>query len=133
MNETTVVPAPPAVRSRRILIADDNADVAESLRLLLERDGHRVQMAGDGEAALAASHEFRPEVALIDIGMPKLNGYDVARRLRDSDWGRNIYLIALTGWGQQGDRERARDAGFDDHVLKPASPELLRKTLATLP
>ena len=86
-------------------------------------------MAGDGLAGLEAAHDFRPHVALLDIGMPKLNGYEVARRLRAEPWGANTVLIAVTGWGQAQDRERTAEAGFDHHLIKPVMPADLMRLL----
>jgi PAS domain S-box-containing protein len=113
---------PDAKVVRRVLVADDNRDAAQSLALLLESCGHVVRIAADGEQALAAAHEFKPEVGLIDLGMPKLNGYEVCRRIRATDWGRDAMLIAQTGWGQDEDKRRTREAGFDQHLVKPADP-----------
>ncbi len=103
----------------RILIADDNQDAAESLALLLSIHGHDVFVATDGEQALGAVTTFHPDVVLLDIGMPRLNGYDVARAMRARAGGEHLRLIALTGWGQDEDRQRAFDAGFDAHLTKP--------------
>ncbi|HEX3111923.1 MAG TPA: ATP-binding protein, partial [Candidatus Eisenbacteria bacterium] len=128
-------PAPrPAVHSgspRRILVADDNEDSAESLALLLEAHGHRVQVAYDGESALAAADRFRPDVAFIDIGMPKRSGYEVAVELRLRPWSESVRLIAVTGWGQESDRRRAQEVGFDAHLVKPATPDVLLGLLAS--
>jgi len=120
----------PAGAPLRIVVADDNPDAVESLVLLLEMSGHEVHRACDGEAALDAIARVRPDVALLDIGMPKANGYQVARRIREHAWGTEIYLVALTGWGQQADKDRARDAGFDAHLVKPIPPEALEALLA---
>ena len=124
--------AAPASTPRRILVADDNRDAAESLGLLLRLAGHEVHEVFDGEAAIAASERLRPDVALLDIGMPKANGYEVARRIREHPWGKAIYLIALTGWGQEDDKRRAREAGFDAHLVKPVPPNTLDRLLATM-
>ena len=117
-------------RSQRILIADDNRDAAETLKMILQIEGHDVLVAHDGEAAVAAFASFRPEVAVLDIGMPKLNGYDVARRLRQSSSDRALTLVAVTGWGQDSDKLRAQEAGFDHHFTKPMDPDEL---IALLP
>jgi CheY-like chemotaxis protein len=119
-----------ASSSRKILIADDNQDAANTLSLLLRLAGHDVRTAHGGEAALALATEFEPEFALLDIGMPDLDGYEVARRLRLTDQGRHVRLIALTGWGQDEDKRRARDAGFDHHLTKPVDPSTLGALLA---
>jgi len=114
----------------RILVADDNKDAAESLMLLLQLAGHDVHIVFDGDAAVAAAARLRPDVALIDIGMPKRNGYEVARRIRDQPWGADVHLVALTGWGQQADKRQADEAGFDVHLVKPVAPEALDRLLA---
>ena len=110
-------------RKRRVLIADDLRDSADSLALWLESMGHEVQVAYDGERALQLADAFRPEVALLDLGMPGLNGYEVCRRIRMASWGTPMMLVAQTGWGQVEDRRRTRDAGFDHHVVKPIDLE----------
>jgi PAS domain S-box-containing protein len=114
---------------RKVLLADDNRDSAESLATLLELFGHQVRVVHDGIAALEVARAFRPEVALLDIGMPGLNGYEVAQRLRQEMDG-PLTLIALTGWGQDEDRLRSREAGFDHHLVKPADPDVLKMLLA---
>ena len=111
---------------RKILVVDDNRDSAMSLSLLLELDGHDVRRAYDGLEALEIADEFRPEITLLDIGMPRLDGYGAARELRRRQWADSLLLIALTGWGQQEDRRLAREAGFDHHMVKPVDPEALR-------
>ncbi len=110
---------------RRVLIADDNVDAAESLAILLRLAGHRVLVAHDGLDALRLAARDRPDVVVLDIGMPGLNGYEVARSLRREDWGRALRLIAVTGWGQDEDKRRATAAGFDSHLTKPFEPEIL--------
>ena len=116
--------------SRDVLIADDNVDALSSLALLLELAGHRVHTASDGKEALATAEQLRPDVAILDIGMPGLNGYQVAREIRARPWGGTVHLIALTGWGQQEEQQRARDAGFDHHCTKPTDPQALYALLA---
>jgi CheY-like chemotaxis protein len=110
---------------RRILVADDNRDAAESLAMLLEMAGHEVRVAHLGRAALSLAQVFRPDTALLDIGMPDMSGYEVAESLRREPWAANIRLIALTGWGQDSDRRRALEAGFDHHLIKPVDPDKL--------
>ena len=116
--------------SRKILVADDNQDAANTLALMLRLAGHDVRTAHGGQAALTLADEFHPEFALLDIGMPDLNGYDVARELRRSEYGKDLRLIALTGWGQDEDKRRARDAGFDHHLTKPINPHRLEELLS---
>jgi two-component system CheB/CheR fusion protein len=118
---------------KRILIADDNADSVTTLSMMLEMLGNEVRIAHDGEAAVRAAQEFRPDAILLDIGMPKLNGYDACARLRAMPETAQAYMVALTGWGQEEDRIRARDAGFDHHMVKPVEPALLEKLIAELP
>ncbi len=114
----------------RILVADDNQDAATSLALLLRIMGHETRTAHDGLEALDAAAAFRPDVTLLDIGMPQLNGYDVCRRIRQQAWGKGMVLIALTGWGQEDDKRQAQEAGFDHHLTKPVDPAALEKLLA---
>jgi PAS domain S-box-containing protein len=130
-------PLPPGTRdkgrgTRRVLVADDNRDAADSLALMLRLAGHEVHTAHDGQEAVEAAAWFRPEVALLDIGMPRLNGYDACRRIREQPGGRQIVLAALTGWGQEEDKRRASEAGFDCHLTKPVDPADLDKILAGL-
>lgn len=117
---------------RRVLVADDNIDGAESLRLNLEISGHDARAVFDGAAALALADEFRPEVMVLDLGMPKLDGYEVCRRVREFPWGNDVMIIALTGWGQEQDRRRTLEAGFDHHLVKPVEPQLLTKLIGEL-
>jgi len=109
---------------RRILVVDDNADAADSLGMLLQVRGDDVRVAYDGLEALALARDFEPDVVLLDIGMPKLSGYDVARQLREARGG-SILIVAITGWGQEEDRQRARDSGFDHHFTKPVDFDML--------
>ena len=117
-------------RSRRILVIEDNDDARDSLRLLLEALGHRVVAVGDGAEGLALAQAHPPEVALIDLGLPGLDGYEVARALRASPTGKAITLIAVTGYGQAEDRQRSKEAGFDAHLVKPVSQTLLSSLIA---
>jgi CheY-like chemotaxis protein len=114
---------------RRILVVDDNRDSADSLARLLELMGHQTTIAYDGPSAVASAEEFRPEVMLLDVGLPGLDGYEVARRIRAQPWGKDITLIAATGWGQPEDRRRSREAGFDHHMVKPVDLDDLGKFL----
>ena len=122
-----------ANRCRRILVADDFPQSAAMLARLLRQDGHRVQIAHDGVEAVETAAWFRPDVAVLDIAMPKLDGYDAARMIREQSWGKPLILIALSGWGQQLDRERTKAAGFDAHLTKPAKYETLMTILSQLP
>jgi CheY-like chemotaxis protein/nitrogen-specific signal transduction histidine kinase len=120
----------PALQSRRILVADDNPDSLESLAMVLRLRGNDVRTASDGASAVVEADAFRPDVVLLDIGMPQLNGYAACRRIREQEWGRGMLLIALTGWGQDADRERSREAGFDHHLVKPVDPDALMRHVA---
>jgi PAS domain S-box-containing protein len=115
----------------RILVADDNEDAATSLATLLGLFGHELRTASDGLEAVEAAAAFRPEVVMMDIGMPKLNGYDACRRIREAPWGRDVLMIALTGWGQEEDKRRSQEAGFDHHLVKPVDTALLVKLVAS--
>ena len=123
-----VLPAAPA-RRRKVVVIEDNSDIRESLQTILTTWGHEVSTEADGPSGLARVLEVKPDVAVVDLGLPGLNGYDVARRIRDAIPKRNIRLIALTGYGQATDRERAADAGFDAHLLKPVALEVLAREL----
>jgi PAS domain S-box-containing protein len=118
--------------SLRILIVDDNQDGADLLAMMLESMGNETRVAYDGEEAVSATREFRPDVVLLDLGLPKLNGYDACRLIRAQDGGKDLLLIAQTGWGQSEDRQRTREAGFDHHLVKPLDPHVLQKLLADL-
>src|SRR5207302_1843494 len=116
---------------RRILVVDDNKDAAESLALLLQLARHEVQIALDGSAALEVARTFRPEVVLIDIGLPDMNGYEVARHLRNWPELAGARLVAITGYGQEEDRRLSLEAGFSQHLTKPVDPEELLRLLET--
>jgi signal transduction histidine kinase/ActR/RegA family two-component response regulator len=118
-------------RRARILIADDNRDAADSLGMLLELAGHDVKVTHSGNAALIAGASYRPDVVILDIGMPDMSGHDVARAARRELWGKSAYFIALTGWGQAADKERATASGFDRHLTKPIDPDQLNALLDT--
>jgi CheY-like chemotaxis protein len=122
--------AKPTGRSLRVLVVDDNVDTAGSLELLLRDAGHDVRMAHDGPTALEAARNYRPDVVLLDIGLPELDGYEVAKRMRQQPVLQNVVLVAMTGYGQESDRERAQEAGFDHHLVKPARFEQIQKILA---
>jgi signal transduction histidine kinase len=117
----------------RILVADDNPDALESLALLLECDGHEVWKAANGAEAYELAAKCQPHLALLDIGMPVLDGYEAARRIRSETWGKAMMLVALSGWGQSSDVQRSRDSGFDTHLVKPASFDALAQLLSRVP
>jgi PAS domain S-box-containing protein len=125
-------PKATALSGTRILVVDDNRDSADSLEVLLRLKGNDIRIAYDGLEAVEVAETFRPELVLLDIGLPKLNGYDVARQIRQQSWGRDVTLVALTGWGQDEDRRRSQDAGFNLHVEKPVDLDGLEKLLAGL-
>jgi CheY-like chemotaxis protein len=122
-------PAAP-FHGQRILVVDDNRDAADTLGLLLEADGAEVRVVYDGRAALAAAETFLPTSVLLDIGMPGMDGYEVARRLRQDERFAGVRIVALTGWGQDADRRQTRNRGFSHHLTKPVSIEDLHKILA---
>ncbi|MFU8816747.1 MAG: ATP-binding protein, partial [Pseudomonadales bacterium] len=119
--------------ARRVLVCDDNEDAAMVLAMLLRTLGHIVHTAHDGLAAVEQTAEFHPEVIILDIGMPRLDGYEAARRIRALPGGADMRLIALTGWGQHKDKLRAREAGFDEHLTKPVDAEVLQRLVADAP
>ncbi|HLK71653.1 MAG TPA: response regulator, partial [Steroidobacteraceae bacterium] len=122
-----------AAPRRRILIVDDNRDALESLARLLQLAGHEIHQAADGQQALSVAADKRPDLVMLDIGMPGMDGYEVARRIRAEDWGRAMVLVAVTGWGQDSDRRRSREAGFDSHWVKPLDAQKLTALLGALP
>ncbi|HTT04644.1 MAG TPA: ATP-binding protein [Steroidobacteraceae bacterium] len=126
-------PGNPPTAVRRILIADDNGDAAESLAMLLRLNGHDVRVAHDGREAITLAHVFRPHVALLDLGMPQMNGYEAARAIRREHWGADMILVALTGWGQDRDKQQALGAGFDHHFTKPVDASWLAAWIAASP
>jgi two-component system CheB/CheR fusion protein len=128
-------PAPTAkvaLEEMRVLVVDDNRAAADMLATLFRLKGNPVELAFDGEEALAAAEKFLPDVVLLDLGMPKLNGYDACRRMRQQAWGQKMIIIALTGWGRDEDRERTREAGFDYHLVKPVRPLNLLEVIGDL-
>jgi two-component system CheB/CheR fusion protein len=129
-ESTTIVDDQPAAAPHRVLIVDDNRDAAASLAMLLDLSGNETETAHDGIEAYETAERFRPDVMLLDIGLPKVNGYEVCRRIREQPWGRRMLLIALTGWGQEEDRRQSKDAGFDHHMVKPLDLAELAKLLA---
>jgi two-component system, chemotaxis family, CheB/CheR fusion protein len=127
MDQSTDGASAISVQSKRVLIADDNRDGAESMQLYLQMQGHEVHVAFNGTEALSIAAQIKPEVGVIDIGLPDISGHEVARRMREEVWGRGVLLIALTGWGQESDKLRARAAGFDRHCTKPVDPVELER------
>jgi CheY-like chemotaxis protein len=129
--ENGAAPDRPLTR-RRILVVDDNTDAANSLAMVLRMMGNEVRTARDGLEGVDAAEKFAPDVVLLDIGMPRLNGYDACRRIRELPRGKEAVIVALTGWGQDDDKRRSREAGFDGHLVKPVEPAALEKLLADL-
>jgi CheY-like chemotaxis protein len=121
---------PVPVTRRRVLVVDDNEDSVRSLAELVVLMGHESVAARDGDEALQIAETFRPDTVLLDLGMPRMSGYDVCRALRSKAWGESIVIAALTGWGQNEDRARTREAGFDGHFVKPLDPAALAEFLA---
>lgn len=130
-SQDSPVAQPPNVADAcRILVVDDNRDVLESLTMLLELQGHEVATARDGLEAVDMAERFHPDLVLLDLGLPRLDGYGACRRIREQPWGRDPKVIALTGWGREGDRRRTEEAGFDDHLVKPVAPSVLLEIVA---
>jgi CheY-like chemotaxis protein len=125
-------PPPAAKRDLRVLIVEDNVDAAEMLDLTISQLGHATRVAHDGARAIAVAIEFAPDLILLDIGLPVMNGYAVVQKLRALPDFRHVHVAAVTGWGQEEDRRKAREAGFDSHFTKPLSPTLLEDLLATI-
>jgi CheY-like chemotaxis protein len=120
------------VLKRRLLVVDDNKDAAESMSMLLEMWGHEVAYAYDGPSALQMAQQWQPEAVFLDIGLPGMDGYEVAERLRALPQAKNAVLIAITGYGQEDDRLRSRRAGIDHHLVKPVAPDTLRTLIDSL-
>jgi len=121
---------PPATKRCRVLVVDDNVDSVESLAMLLRMMGHEVETASDGASGLEKAATFKPDVAILDIGLPKVNGYEVARQIREQQWSKNVTLVALTGWGQEQHRRRSEESGFNHHLTKPVEFDVLQEILA---
>ncbi|HUG52200.1 MAG TPA: response regulator [Vicinamibacteria bacterium] len=124
--------APPSP-ARRVLVVDDNADSAETMEMLLQVGGRQVRTARDGPSAIAAASEQRPDVILLDIGLPGMTGYELAEKLRQTPGAEKALLVAMTGYGQAEDRARSRQAGFAAHLVKPIQPDALARLMAELP
>jgi CheY-like chemotaxis protein len=121
------------VRPRRVLVVDDDADTVESLALLLRLRGHEVRVAREGSAALGEARHFGPEVVFLDLGLPGMSGLEVARRMRQEPGLEGVFLVAVSGYGREEDRQRAFDAGFDAHFLKPCDPAALEQLVVSRP
>jgi CheY-like chemotaxis protein len=121
-----------AAPRRRLLVVDDNKDAAESMSMLLEMWGHEVAFAYDGPSALETAEQWQPEAVFLDIGLPGMDGYEVAERLRELPQAKGAVLIAITGYGQDDDRLRSRRAGIDHHLVKPVAPDALRNLIDSL-
>jgi len=121
-----------ALRGRKVLVVDDNVDAAKSLAVMLKLMGNEAKTAHDGLEAIEVAATCRPDLILLDIGMPRLNGHETAKRIRQQPWGKDVVLVALTGWGQDEDRHKSNDAGFDAHLVKPIEPATLEKLLSNL-
>ncbi|MDE2451409.1 MAG: response regulator [Gammaproteobacteria bacterium] len=117
---------------RRLLVVDDNKDAAESMSMLLQMWGHEVAFAYDGPSALVTAEQWQPEAVFLDIGLPGMDGYEVAERLRELPHAKDAVLIAITGYGQDDDRQRSRRAGIDHHLVKPVAPDALRNLIDSL-
>ncbi|APV48350.1 hypothetical protein BWI17_00800 [Betaproteobacteria bacterium GR16-43] len=131
-GSTVALPEPSkAIEARRILIVEDHADTAQTLCTLIRLDGHEVHHASDGFAALEIAPSFRPDVALVDIGLPGMDGFEIARRMRQLECGRHCLLVAVTGYGQERDRLKALEAGFDHHLVKPVNIQVLAGVIAS--
>ena len=124
--------SPLATPLRRILVVDDNRDAATTLAMLLDLTGNETHTAYDGQEAVEAAATLRPDVIVLDIGLPKLNGYEACRKIREQPWSKDIVIVALTGWGQEEDRRKSKEAGFDGHLVKPADHAVLTKLLDEL-
>jgi CheY-like chemotaxis protein len=132
VSQSTAEISPASPPRRRILIVDDNEDSADSLAMLLEITGNKTYMAHDGLEAVEAIEKYRPEVVLLDIGLPRMDGHEVCRRIREQPWGKDIIMLALTGWGQEDDRRRSEEAGFNGHLVKPVDYDKLLELLGEL-
>ena len=119
-------------KRRRLMVIDDNTDAAESMSMLFELWGHEVVCVFDGRTALDTAVKFRPDAVFLDIGLPGMDGYEIAERLREIPQASRIVLVAITGYGQDEDRRRSREAGIDHHLVKPVAPETLQKLLESL-
>jgi CheY-like chemotaxis protein len=129
-REEPKVTAPPKVEPQSILVVDDNVDAAGSLVRLLKVSGHKTFVAHDGLTAIAEAKKHQPDVVLLDVGLPKLDGHEACRRIRSQPWGKTMLIVALTGWSQDEDRRKSKEAGFDAHMVKPLNFDELTRLLA---
>jgi CheY-like chemotaxis protein len=126
-------PKAPSVEPRRVLVVDDNEDAAKAISTTLRIFGHEVRTAFDGTTAVELAVEFQPDLVLLDLGMPKMDGYEAAKRIRADVANSEVFLVAVTGWGAEADRRRTRAAGFDQHLVKPLTLDALTRLIAALP
>ena len=132
MTTASGSPPPQEHKRRRLMVIDDNKDAAESMSMLFELWGHEVVCVYDGRAALQTAAQFRPDAVFLDIGLPGMDGYEIAERLRELPQAARTVLVAITGYGQDEDRRRSREAGIDHHLVKPVAPDALLKLLETM-
>jgi CheY-like chemotaxis protein len=118
---------------RRVLVVDDNQDAAFTMSLILKKQGHMVKTAYDGVEAVQSAESFKPDVIFMDIGMPRMNGFDACKAIRSMQWGKSIHIIALSGWGQEEDRNKSEEAGFDQHIVKPIERRTLERLMNEAP
>lgn len=123
---------PPPSAPLRVLVVDDNVDSAETIGFVLQRMGHQIRTEYDGLRAIAAADAFRPDLILLDIGLPGMNGHEVAREIRQTPWGGTTTIIAVSGWGEEADRQQSRAAGFDHHVVKPLDYDAVKRLMNTV-
>ena len=128
-EEATQAAVPLPAPRKRILLVDDNSDAADSLGMILQLEGHQVEVSYQSHGVIERVHAFKPDIVLLDIWLPDVNGYDIARAIRASADARDVRLVALTGYGQLEDRKKSRLAGFDDHLVKPVEPAMLQHVL----
>jgi CheY-like chemotaxis protein len=124
---------PQTLELRRVLVVDDNQDAALSMSMILKKQGHVVDIAHDGIEAVAKAELLQPQIIFMDLGMPRMNGYEACKAMRGAAWGKDLYIIALSGWGQAEDRKRSDEAGFDEHIVKPIDRKTLLRLMSEAP
>lgn len=129
MSDTPTL-SPPKSRALKVLIADDHVDAAETLAMVMSLEGHAVAVARNGDEALVLAEQLQPDVIILDIGMPGVDGHTVAQRLRQTTWGASSLVVAISGFGEEADKQRARGSGFDAHFTKPVAPSQLLNRIA---